>query len=164
MSGDNEKEASRFLKFFGERCKSALQSKPVWTSLSFIRELQDAGKTVMMVGDGLNDAGALKQSDVGVAVVEKIGVFSPASDVILDASQLPRLCVSAGLLRGEPRIVRAEFRDFRCLQRGGHQSSRRRGSCRRYLRDFDAAEFGFGGAFCVRRDRLGGQPGCGLGN
>ena len=41
-----------------------------------------------MVGDGLNDSGALKVSDVGVAISENINVFSPASDAIMDAQQL----------------------------------------------------------------------------
>jgi Cu+-exporting ATPase len=90
LSGDNERERETFRALFGERAKLRFNESPLG-KLDFIRDLQQGRRTVMMVGDGLNDAGALRQSDVGVAVVEKVGAFSPASDVILEASLVPRL-------------------------------------------------------------------------
>ena len=108
LSGDNEREAARFQKLFGERSVLKFNQSPA-DKLNFIRELQSRGRKVMMVGDGLNDAGALKQAEVGVAVVEQIGIFSPASDVILDAAELPRLARVLAFARGASRVVRAGF-------------------------------------------------------
>src|SRR5262249_13131999 len=92
LSGDQAREAERFRRLLGEQARLEFNQRP-FDKLDFIRELQAvaSGGKVMMVGDGLNDAGALQQADVGVAVVEKVGTFSPASDVILDAAQLARL-------------------------------------------------------------------------
>jgi Cu+-exporting ATPase len=108
LSGDNEREAARFQKLFGDRATLKFNQSPA-DKLSFVRELQARGRKVMMVGDGLNDAGALKQAEVGVAVVEQIGIFSPASDVILDAAELPRLARVLEFSRSAARVVRAGF-------------------------------------------------------
>ena len=108
LSGDNEREAVRFQKLFGGQATLRFNQSPA-DKLNFIRELQQRGRKVMMVGDGLNDAGALKQADVGVAVVEQVGVFSPASDVILDAAELPRLARVLQFSRRAAWIVRAGF-------------------------------------------------------
>lgn len=108
LSGDNERERERFRELFGASANLNFNQTPL-DKLGFIRRLQESGKTVMMVGDGLNDAGALKQADVGVAVVERIGAFSPASDVILDAACVPQLVEILALARRSARIVRTGF-------------------------------------------------------
>ncbi|TAL03866.1 MAG: HAD family hydrolase [Verrucomicrobia bacterium] len=108
LSGDNARERARFHALFGDDARLRFNQTPL-DKLGFIRRLQESGKTVMMVGDGLNDAGALKQADVGVAVVEKIGAFSPASDVILDAARVPQLGEILALAKRSARIVRLSF-------------------------------------------------------
>lgn len=108
LSGDNEKERERFRAFFGDDARLHFNQSP-FDKLGFIQRLQSSGKAVMMVGDGLNDAGAFKQSDVGVAVVEDVGAFSPASDVIMEAKRVPQLTRILALARNATRVVRASF-------------------------------------------------------
>jgi P-type Cu+ transporter len=90
LSGDQPRDYDAFRELFGPDADLHFNQSPL-DKLEYVRQLQDAGQTVLMVGDGLNDAGAFQQSDVSVAVVERIGAFSPASDVILDADQVPAL-------------------------------------------------------------------------
>ncbi|HRG66022.1 MAG TPA: ATPase P, partial [Saprospiraceae bacterium] len=54
--------------------------------MQYIVELQDKGK-VAMIGDGLNDSGALKQSDLGIVITEGTNNFTPASDIIFRAEK-----------------------------------------------------------------------------
>jgi P-type Cu+ transporter len=74
-----------------------------------VRELQEQGQRVLMVGDGLNDAGALQQSDVGISVSETSAALTPASDAILDARNLQRLPAAVHLTRRARRIVIASL-------------------------------------------------------
>jgi Cu+-exporting ATPase len=108
LSGDNEKERDRFTSLFRDHTQLHFNQSPL-NKLSFIRDLQKDGRTVMMVGDGLNDAGALKQANVGVAVVENISAFSPSSDVIMAADMVSRLANILRFARHSMGMVRAAF-------------------------------------------------------
>jgi Cu+-exporting ATPase len=90
LSGDNDGEREFLKKILPESTKLVFNQKPE-QKLEFIEALQKEGKNVMMVGDGLNDAGALAQSNIGIALSENVNVFSPACDGIMDASQFQKL-------------------------------------------------------------------------
>jgi Cu+-exporting ATPase len=108
LSGDNERERERFTALFGAGTHLEFNQSPL-NKLGFIRQLQRAGRTTMMVGDGLNDAGALKQSDVGVAVAENVTAFSPASDIIMAAGRVPQLADVLRFSKQSVRVVRGAF-------------------------------------------------------
>ncbi|MBT8321492.1 MAG: HAD-IC family P-type ATPase, partial [Eudoraea sp.] len=90
LSGDNEGEKSRLQTLLPKLTPLFFNQKPE-EKLEFVKSLQEQGKKVMMVGDGLNDAGALAQSEVGIALSENVNVFSPACDGILDATKFGEL-------------------------------------------------------------------------
>jgi Cu+-exporting ATPase len=108
LSGDNAKERAQFAGLFGPHAPLQFNQSPL-NKLDFVRHLQKRGKTVMMVGDGLNDSGALQQSDVGVAVVENVSSFSPASDIIAASSTVPMLGDMLRFAKDTMRVVRAAF-------------------------------------------------------
>ena len=89
LSGDNAGEKVRLEKILPKGTKFLFNQKPK-DKLRYVKSLQERGFKTIMVGDGLNDAGALAQSEVGIAVSENVNVFSPACDGILDASGFDR--------------------------------------------------------------------------
>ncbi len=108
LSGDNEAEKVNLERLLGRKATLLFHQKPE-DKLQYIQQLQQQGEKVMMIGDGLNDAGALKQSDIGIAVAEQTNNFTPSSDAIIEARQFSRLTKFIRLCRANRNIVVASF-------------------------------------------------------
>lgn len=108
LSGDNEGEKSFLSSLLPVESELLFNQKPE-DKLNYIYSLQKEAKNIMMLGDGLNDAGALAQSNVGIAISENINVFSPACDGILDASKFKQLPIFLKLSNLTMRIIVVSF-------------------------------------------------------
>lgn len=108
LSGDNDLEKNNLKNIFGSGTPFSFNLSPQ-QKLDFIKNLQLKGSHVLMLGDGLNDAGALMQSQVGIAVSENSAQFSPASDAILDGTKVSLIDRFIAYARAGKNIVLASF-------------------------------------------------------
>jgi Cu+-exporting ATPase len=90
LSGDQDHDRQSLAPFFPASRQLHFRQSPQ-QKLDYISTLQRKGAAVMMLGDGLNDAGALRQSDLGIAVTDDINNFSPGCDAILDGAAFAKL-------------------------------------------------------------------------
>ncbi len=107
VSGDNDAEKN-FLKQHVNEKTLVFHQQPA-DKLNVIKEIQTTGKKVMMIGDGLNDAGALKQAEVGIAISDDVNNFSPACDGIIDSSQFDKIDSLLGYSKTGVSIIKASF-------------------------------------------------------
>ncbi len=104
LSGDNDREKDIVAPLFGSEERLRFRQSPQ-DKLRFVKDLQGQQHKVMMLGDGLNDAGALQQSDAGVVLAEDTNNFTPACDAILHAAEFRRLPAFIQMVRRSTHLV-----------------------------------------------------------
>jgi Cu+-exporting ATPase len=107
LSGDNETDKDVLAQWFD--LKNMHFNQTPRQKLDFIEQLKASGECVMMIGDGLNDAGALKAATIGVAITDDIYNFTPSSDAILSAKQFKSLLQFLIFSKQTLAVVRVSF-------------------------------------------------------
>ena len=108
LSGDNEGEKANLTKLLPTKTKLLFNQKPE-DKLEYIKYHQGEGANIAMIGDGLNDAGALAQSNVGIVISENVNVFSPACDAIMDATKFNELYSYIKTSKAAIKIIKWSF-------------------------------------------------------
>lgn len=108
VTGDDDGERAILERLFGQEVELRFRQKPA-DKHAAVSAYQEQGKRVAMLGDGLNDAGALNQAEVGISIAEDINNFTPASDAILHAASFADLPKLFALARYTRRVVYWSF-------------------------------------------------------
>jgi Cu+-exporting ATPase len=105
LSGDKKSEVEKVASIFPTKTHAKFSQQPA-DKLAYVKKLQNKGAHPMMLGDGLNDAGVLKQANVGIAISEDAHQFSPASDGILLGKELHRLPKYIAFAKSSMNVVK----------------------------------------------------------
>jgi Cation transport ATPase len=132
LSGDNASEEKVLKTIIPNADGMAFNQSPE-DKLNYIKNLQDQHQKVAMLGDGLNDAGALKQSNVGIAVADDTNSFTPSSDVIMSGEKLTDLDKYFDFSKDAMKIVKMTFAISFFLQHYRAEFLRLQDTCRHFF-------------------------------
>lgn len=108
ISGDNDAERATLQHLLGREAILSFDMSPS-DKLDYIRDLTNNGLKPLMIGDGLNDAGALREAYAGISLADDVYHFSPASDAIIEAKAFDRLGDFLNISKRALSIVRMSF-------------------------------------------------------
>jgi Cu+-exporting ATPase len=108
LSGDNASDEGLLKKMTGDKAELKFNQTPS-DKLNYVQDLILNNENVLMIGDGLNDSGALKQSGVGIAVTESDSNFTPGSDAIILADKIKLI---PNILKMAGKSVRTVYLSF----------------------------------------------------
>jgi len=106
LTGDNSLTAASIAKQVGIAAENVFAEVRPEQKAEFVKKLQTAGERVAFVGDGINDAPALTQADLGIAVSRASDVAREAADIILLNSEIQAVPEALGLARATLRTIK----------------------------------------------------------
>lgn len=106
VTGDNKRTALAAAQSLGIPSENVAAEVRPENKAAFLKSLQDKGTRVAFIGDGINDAPALEQADLGIAVGRASDVAQMASDIVLLKSDVQAIPEALGLARATLRAIK----------------------------------------------------------
>jgi Cu+-exporting ATPase len=106
LTGDNALTAASIAREVGIESKNVFAEVRPEQKADFVKKLQAQGERVAFVGDGINDAPALEQADLGIAVSRASDLAREAADIILLKSEIEAVPEALGLARATLRTIK----------------------------------------------------------